>query len=140
MPALWLDILQKIKAAGLNAISVYTHAGLLNPSSGVTDLTGVRALQPLFDAAKLAGVWIILRPGMSILITDVPVLIVIPSGPYINAETSAGGLPHWMTSELSGVLRTNSSDYYAAWQDYIHAIINVTEPNQITNGGPVIGN
>ncbi|KAF7978651.1 hypothetical protein HWV62_45164 [Athelia sp. TMB] len=118
---LWLDILQKIKAAGLNAISVYTHAGLLNPSPGVTDLTGIRALQPLFDAAKLAGVWVVLRPG-----------------PYINAETSAGGLPHWMTSELSGVLRTNSSDYFIAWQDYIHAIIEVAEINQITNGGPVI--
>lgn len=63
VPSLWLDILQKIKAAGLNGISVYTHAGLLNPSPGVTDLNDFRDLQPLFDAAKQTGIWIVLRPG-----------------------------------------------------------------------------
>lgn len=29
VPSLWPDILQKIKAAGLNAISLYTHWGLV---------------------------------------------------------------------------------------------------------------
>lgn len=81
VPALWLDILQKIKAAGLNGVSVYTHCkflsgenkhfvliliiigGLINPSPGVVDFNDFRALQPLFDAAKAAGIWIVLRPG-----------------------------------------------------------------------------
>lgn len=31
VPSLWLDILQKIKAAGLNGISVYTHCALRYP-------------------------------------------------------------------------------------------------------------
>jgi len=35
----------------------------INPSRGVVDFNGYRALQPLFDAAMEAGVWIILRPG-----------------------------------------------------------------------------
>lgn len=48
--------------------------GLINPSRGVVDFDGFRALQPLFDAAKDAGIFIVLRPG-----------------PYINAETTAGG-------------------------------------------------
>lgn len=74
VPSLWPDILQKAKAAGLNALSVYTHMGLINPSRGVVDFDGFRALQPLFDAAKDAGIFIVLRPG-----------------PYINAETTAGG-------------------------------------------------
>ncbi len=52
MPELWLDILQKIKAAGLNAVSIYTHMGLTNPAPGVIDFHGFRDLQPLFDAAK----------------------------------------------------------------------------------------
>ncbi|KAF7978647.1 hypothetical protein HWV62_45156 [Athelia sp. TMB] len=121
VPSLWPDILQKIKAAGLNAISVYTHPGSLNPSRNVTDLNGIRALKPLFEAALQAGIWIVLRPG-----------------PYINAETSAGGLPHWMTTEVAGVLRTNASDYFKAWQPYVGAIIEATEPYQITKGGPVI--
>lgn len=44
-----------------------------------------------------------------------------------------------MTSQLVGEIRTNATDYYIAWQAYIHAIIEATAPNQITNGGPVIG-
>lgn len=52
-----------MKAAGLNAVSVYTHMGLINPAPGVVDFDGFRALQPLFDAAKEAGIWIVLRPG-----------------------------------------------------------------------------
>ncbi|GLB38736.1 putative glycoside hydrolase family 35 protein [Lyophyllum shimeji] len=121
VPSLWPDILQKVKAAGLNAVSVYTHMGLINPSRGVVDFDGFRALQPLYDAAKEAGIWIVLRPG-----------------PYINAETTAGGIAHWATSEVAGTLRTNDTDWKAAWQDYIQGIIKVTAPNQITAGGPVI--
>lgn len=58
---------------------------------------------------------------------------------YINAEATAGGIAHWATSEVAGKLRTNASDWKAAWQDYIHGFIDVTVPNQISNGGPVIG-
>ena len=122
VPSLWLDILQKAKAAGLNAISVYTHWGLLNPAPGVVDLNSFRALQPLFDAAMAAGVWVVLRPG-----------------PYINAETTAGGIAHWVTSQVEGKIRTNATDFNAAWQDYVQGIITQTVPNQISEGGPVIG-
>lgn len=82
--------------------------GMSNPSKGVLDFDGVRALQPLLDAAKEVGLWVILRPGMSLL----PSLIKTPRdlhrtrgrclGPYINAETSAGGMPHWVTAEVPG--------------------------------------
>ncbi|KIM73346.1 glycoside hydrolase family 35 protein [Piloderma croceum F 1598] len=121
VPSLWLDILQKVKVAGLKAVSIYTHMGLINPQPGVVDFDGFRDLQPLFDAAKQTGIWIILRPG-----------------PYINAETTAGGLSHWITSEVGGTLRTNATDFRAAWHDYIQGIIKVTASNQITSGGPVI--
>jgi len=60
---LWKDIMQKAKAAGLNSISVYTHWGMTNPKTGVVDLKGFTGLQPFFDAAKEAGLWIIARPG-----------------------------------------------------------------------------
>ncbi|TFK72820.1 glycoside hydrolase family 35 protein [Pluteus cervinus] len=122
VPSLWTDILEKFKAAGLNSVSVYTHMGLINPAPGVVDFDGFRALQPLFDAAKAAGIWVVLRPG-----------------PYINAETSAGGIAHWATTEVAGDLRTNDTDWSDAWRAYIQGIIDVTAPNQITKGGPVIG-
>ena len=60
-------------------------------------------------------------------------------GPYINAETTAGGIAHWVTTQVAGTLRTNATDYTASWQDYIAGIAKATAPNQITNGGPVIG-
>jgi beta-galactosidase GanA len=66
VPSLWPDILQKVKAAGLNSISLYTHMGLINPSRDVIELEGFRALQPLFDAAKEAGIWVVFRPGLLI--------------------------------------------------------------------------
>ena len=37
--------------------------GATNPSRGVLDFNDWRALQPIFDAAKLAGIFIVLRPG-----------------------------------------------------------------------------
>ena len=88
VPSLRLDILQKAKAAGLSAISVYIHWGLLNPAPGVIDLGSFRAVQPLFDAAMATGVWVDLRPGS-----------------YINAETTAGGMAHWVASQVEGELR-----------------------------------
>ncbi|KAF7345669.1 Glycoside hydrolase family 35 protein [Mycena venus] len=124
VPSLWPDILEKVKAAGLNGVSVYTHMGLINPSRGVVDFDSFRALQPLYDAAKAAGIWIVLRPG--------------PVRSYINAETTAGGIAHWATTEVAGVLRTNATDWRAAWQAYVQGIIEQTSPNQINNGGPVI--
>ena len=63
VPSLWPDILQKAKAAGLNALSIYTHMGIMNPSPGVVDFEGFRALEPLYDAAKEAGVFLVIRPG-----------------------------------------------------------------------------
>lgn len=74
VPSLWPDILQKVKAAGLNGVSVYTHMGLINPAPGVVDFNGFRALQPLYDAAKAAGIWVVLRPG-ECLSSQISVLI-----------------------------------------------------------------
>ena len=55
--------MQKFKAAGLNAVSLYTHMGLLNPAPGVVDLDDWRALKPFYEAASAAGLWVVLRPG-----------------------------------------------------------------------------
>ncbi|KAG9092038.1 hypothetical protein FS749_016050 [Ceratobasidium sp. UAMH 11750] len=124
-PELWGDILEKTKAAGFNAISVYVHWGLVNPAPGQLDFTGFRALDPLFKLAMKNGLWVVLRPG-----------------PYINAEVSAGGIPHWVTSEVAGHLRTNDTAYAAAWEPYIDAIADILVKGdwQVGDktGGPVI--
>src|SRR6266545_2507402 len=41
-PDLWRDVLQKMKAAGFNAVSVYFDWGFHSPAPGVYDFTGVR--------------------------------------------------------------------------------------------------
>ncbi|OSC98180.1 glycoside hydrolase family 35 protein [Trametes coccinea BRFM310] len=121
VPELWLDIFQKMVAAGLNGVSIYIHWGLTNPAPGVFDFNDWRALQPLFDAAKLAGIFVVLRPG-----------------PYINAETTAGGLALWSTSLVEGAVRINSTSWNVAYQPYVSKIIEASKPNQVTEGGPML--
>ena len=44
-------------------IGLTSAVGATNPSRGVLDFNDWRALQPIFDAAKLAGIFVTLRPG-----------------------------------------------------------------------------
>ncbi|KAG8887044.1 hypothetical protein FRB98_000623 [Tulasnella sp. 332] len=118
---LWLDVLQKIKALGMNAISIYVHWGLVNPAPGHLDFDGYRALEPLYQMAMQVGLWVVLRPG-----------------PYINAETTAGGVPHWVTSTVTSHLRTNGTSYRNAWKPYVTKVAEISTPWQITRGGPII--
>jgi beta-galactosidase GanA len=63
VPGLWLDIFQKVKALGFNAVSFYTHWALLEGEPGVYNASGVFALEPFFEAASTAGIYLIARPG-----------------------------------------------------------------------------
>ena len=56
----------------------------------------------------------------------------------INAETSAGGISHWVTTEVAGTVRTNATDWTAAYKPFIDAIIKESAPYQVTNGGPIV--
>ncbi|KAF7303052.1 Beta-galactosidase [Mycena kentingensis (nom. inval.)] len=129
VPSLWRDVVQKIKAGGLNTISVYFHWALSEPRAGHVDLTGINDFQPFLDAAKEEGMWVIARPG-----------------PYINSETSRGGVPGhvaWLPGNppwnlYNGEMRSNDTFYHDAWQDYWTGIMNLVARNQITQGGPII--
>ena len=120
VPGLWLDVFQKIKAMGFNGVSFYTDWGLLegNPGHVVTD--GIFALEPFFQAAAEAGIYLLARPG-----------------PYINAETAAGGFPGW-TLRLNGTLRSTAPDFLNATQNYVATVGKLIADAQITNGGPVV--
>ncbi|KAK6536689.1 hypothetical protein TWF281_000910 [Arthrobotrys megalospora] len=117
---LHLDVLQKIKALGFNAVSIYVHWGVVEYERGKFNWDGVFNLQPFFDAAKAAGLWVIARPG-----------------PYINAESAGGGLPGW-GARVEGQWRNSNANYTAAWQPYINSVGKIIAKNQITNGGPII--
>ncbi|KAF5322689.1 hypothetical protein D9619_001054 [Psilocybe cf. subviscida] len=118
--SLHLDIFQKVKSMGFNAVSFYVFWGIHEPKRGEISFEGFRDLQPFFDAAKQAGIYLIARPG-----------------PYINAETTAGGFPGWGTY-TPGLWRTSNSTYLDAYAGYIKAVGSKLAANEITKGGPVI--
>lgn len=63
VPGLWLDIFQKVKALGFSAVSFYTDWALLEGEPGVYTASGIFALEPFFEAASQADIYLIARPG-----------------------------------------------------------------------------
>ena len=84
VPGLWLDVFQKIRAMGFTGVSIYIDWALLEGKPGVLLAEGIFDLDPFFEAAQTAGIYILARPG-----------------PYINAEVSGGGFPGWVSHERS---------------------------------------
>ncbi|KAK9787636.1 putative Beta-galactosidase [Seiridium cardinale] len=120
VPSLWPDVLQKIRSLGFTGVSFYVDWALLEGKPGEYSAEGVFALEPFFEAASKAGLYLLARPG-----------------PYINAEVSGGGFPGWL-QRLQGTLRTNDTDYLAATENYVTSVLQSISKAQITNGGPVI--
>ncbi|QRW12333.1 glycoside hydrolase family 35 protein [Ceratobasidium sp. AG-Ba] len=116
---LWQDILEKMKAGGFNAVSIYTHWGITEGKRGVLNFEGHRSITKFLDIAKEVGILVIVRPG-----------------PYINAETTGGGLASW-TTNLADVARSNGTGFTAAWTPYISQVSKHVAPYQYP-AGPVI--
>ncbi|CAE6536961.1 unnamed protein product [Rhizoctonia solani] len=116
---LWRDILEKMKAGGFNTVSIYTHWGLSEGKRGNLNFDGYRSLTKFLEVAKSVGILVILRPG-----------------PYINAETTSGGMPGWI-SNLADASRSNGTDFTAAWKPYITQISKDAAPYQYPDG-PII--
>ncbi|MFE9751690.1 beta-galactosidase [Saccharothrix saharensis] len=119
-PDLWRDVLQKMKAAGFNATSVYFHWGFHSPARGVYDFTGVRDVDRLLDIAEEVGIYVLARPG-----------------PYINAETDSGGLPNWLITSPARD-RSNDADYIAAVDEWLDRINPIIARHQLTDGGGTV--
>src|SRR5947209_821097 len=120
-PDLWRDMLQKMKANGYDAVSIYVDWAYHSPKPGVYDFSGVRDMDKFLDIAQQVGIYVIARPG-----------------PYINAEVDAGGFPGWL-STTPGATRSSDPGYLKysdEWQTQIDRII---ARHQLTDGkGSVI--
>jgi hypothetical protein len=103
VPSLWIDVFQKVKAMGFNCVSFYVDWNLLEGKPGQYSAEGIFALEPFFDAAKEAGIYLLARPG-----------------PYINAEASGGGFPGWL-QRVNGTLRTSDEAYLKSTDKYVIA-------------------
>ncbi|WP_448097596.1 beta-galactosidase [Luteibacter yeojuensis] len=115
-PDLWLDVLQKMKAAGFNAVEIYFDWGYHSAKRGVYDFSGIRDVDRLLDMARDVGIYVIARPG-----------------PYINAETDAGGFPGWLVT-TSGKPRSDSPEYTAAYREWMTQINRIIARHQVTDG------
>ena len=120
-PDLWLDIFQKMHAAGFNAVSLYFDWDYHSPAPGKYDFTGVRNLDRLLDMAQQSGLYVIARPA-----------------PYINAEVDSGGLPGWLTTKAEQN-RSDDPRFLGYADQWLTRIDRILKRHQLTNGtGSVI--
>jgi len=119
-PSLWLDDLQKMKADGYDAVTVYFDWDYNSPAPGRYDFSGVRNYNTFLNLAQEAGLYVIARPG-----------------PYINAETDGGGIPSWVLTVANGY-RTYTQPYLSAALQWMSEINPIIAAHQVTKGGNVI--
>ncbi len=119
-PSLWLDDLQKMKADGYDAVTVYFDWDYSSPSPGVYNFTGVRDMNEFLNMAQQAGLYVIARPG-----------------PYINAETDGGGIPAWVLN-VAGGYRSDAEPYLSAALQWFSQIDAIIAAHQVSKGGDVI--
>jgi beta-galactosidase GanA len=119
-PSLWLDDLQKMKADGYDAVTVYFDWDYNSPAPGAYDFSGVRDYNEFLNMAQEAGLYVIARPG-----------------PYINAETDGGGIPSWVLTSQGGY-RSDVQPYLSAALQWLSEIDPIIAAHQVTKGGDVI--
>jgi beta-galactosidase GanA len=119
-PELWRDVLEKLRATGFNAISLYFSWAYHSPAPGVYDFSGVRDVDRLLDIARDVGLYVIARPG-----------------PYINAELDSGGFPGWLSTQR-GQARTHADDYQAAWEEWFDHVNAIIARHQLIDGGGTV--
>lgn len=119
-PDLWLDIFQKMKAAGFNSTSLYFDWGYHSPAPGKYDFTGIRDVDLLLDMAERAGLYVIARPA-----------------PYINAEVDGGGLPGWL-STMPGNNRSADPLFLKYADEWLTRIDAIIARHQLTDGGGTV--
>ncbi len=116
-PSLWRDVLQKMKASGLNAVSLYFSWGYHSAKPGHYDFSGVRNIERALQMAEEEGLYVIARMG-----------------PYVNAELTAGGFPGWLLRQRAEA-RTDAAEYQVAADEWMTQINAILARHQITNGG-----
>ncbi len=116
-PGGWVDILQKIKAAGFNTIETYIPWNFHEQKKGQLDLS---LLDKFLRVCQQMGLYVIARPG-----------------PYICAEWDVGGFPRWLAGKDVGFRTASPQDIY--WSKYwFNEVLPVIKKHLITNGGTVI--
>jgi beta-galactosidase len=118
---LWEDRIKKIKAMGLNTVSVYIFWNQIEPKENdfvFTDGTDVRRFIKL---CQDNGLWVVLRVGT-----------------YVCAEWEFGGYPAWMLAHKGMKLRSDDPQFLAFCQSYVSALGKQVADLQVNHGGPIL--
>ncbi|MFF9483790.1 beta-galactosidase [Streptomyces sp. NPDC014676] len=120
-PSLWRDVLQKLRAAGCNAVGVPVPWNYHSPAPGTYDFTGVRDLDLFLTMAAEERLYVILRPG-----------------PYLgSADLDAGGLPGWLTA-TGGRSRIADPEYLRHVDEWLSAVDRIAVRHLFTAGGGTV--
>jgi beta-galactosidase len=125
----WRDRLRKVRAMGLNTVTVYVFWNLHETRPGVFDFSGQKDVAEFLREAQEEGLYVVLRPG-----------------PYVCAEWDLGGYPAWLlkdskagaSSEPAVLLRSSQPEYLAAARRWMLRLGEELAPLQASRGGPII--
>jgi beta-galactosidase len=122
----WRDRLSKVRAMGLNTVTVYVFWNLHETRPGVFDFSGQKDVAEFLREAQEEGLYVVLRPG-----------------PYVCAEWDLGGYPAWLLKDSKGtdpavLLRSSQQEYLAAARRWMLRLGQELAPLQASRGGPII--
>ncbi len=121
MPESWRDRLLKLRACGLNTVSIYVPWNLHEPQRGEFDFSGRADVVEFLKICKELNLYVMFR-----------------ATPYICSEWEFGGLPAWLIADKNVAIRCASPEYLKAIKSYYDKLLPMVAPFYCNNGGPII--
>ena len=121
----WEEELCKMKAGGVDIVSLYVIWIHHEEIKGEFDFTGDRCLRDFLETVKKVGMYSILRIG-----------------PWAHGEARNGGFPDWLLNEAKEKdyeTRTNAPDYLEHVRTFYEKTYEQAKGYFLKDGGPVIG-
>ncbi|XP_071158148.1 beta-galactosidase-like isoform X2 [Mytilus edulis] len=118
----WKDRLQKMKAAGLNAVQVYVPWNFHEMEENELNFEGDKDLVGFIKQAQEVDLFVVLR-----------------AGPYICGEWDFGGFPPYILAKNPNtIFRTMDSTYIKYVDKWLDVLYPMLKPLLYINGGPVL--
>jgi beta-galactosidase len=117
----WRDRFRKVRALGLNTVTVYVFWNVHQASPGVYDFSGQNDVAEFVREAQQEGLYVVLRPG-----------------PYVCAEWDLGGYPAWLLKSPPTLLRSAQPAYLQAARRWMLRLGQELAPLQASRGGPIL--
>ena len=121
----WAEELAKMKAGGIDIVSLYVIWIHHEEIRGEYDFTGDRCLRDFLEEVKKSGLYSILRIG-----------------PWAHGEARNGGFPDWLqrdATENGYETRTDAPLYLEHVKRFYEKIYEQSEGFFLKDGGPIIG-